>query len=81
MSLIAALRVSSDVDLKNYLGISGECFKVLLHLLKSQTEWRNIKIKRTISAEERGTENFRGFFLGGGAAVRIFEDLNFRIIK
>ena len=38
MSLVAELRVSSDVDLKNYLGISGECIKILLHFLKSQTE-------------------------------------------
>jgi len=38
MSLVAELCVSSDVDLKNYLGISDECFKVLFHLLKSLTE-------------------------------------------
>jgi hypothetical protein len=38
MSLVAELLISSDVDLKNYLRMSGVCLKVLLHLLKSHIE-------------------------------------------
>jgi hypothetical protein len=33
MSLIKELRVSSEDDLENYLRMSDECFRVLLHLI------------------------------------------------
>jgi hypothetical protein len=37
-SLTAELRVSSDVDLRNYLRMTEECFKVWLNFLKLHTE-------------------------------------------
>jgi hypothetical protein len=52
MTLNAELRVSSDVDLINYLRKTNECFKVLFHLLKPHIEKWNTRIKRAISAEE-----------------------------
>jgi hypothetical protein len=60
------------VDLKNYLQMTNECFKVLLHLLKLHTEKRNPRTRRAISAEERLTATLR--FLATG---RSFEDLKF----
>jgi hypothetical protein len=72
MSLIAELRVSCDIDLKKYLQMIHECFKVMPHLLKLFFEKQNTKMRRAISAEERVTATLR--FLATG---RSFEDLKF----
>jgi hypothetical protein len=75
MSLIAECCVSSDVDSKNYLQMTDECFNVLLHLLKLHIEKQNIRIKRAINAEEKLTATSR--FLAMGQS---FEDLQFATI-
>jgi hypothetical protein len=75
MSLNAEIRVSSDVDLENYLRMTDECFKVLLHLLKPHIEKRNTRIKRVISAEERLAATLR--FL---ATERSFHGLKFTAV-
>jgi precorrin-6B methylase 1 len=72
ISLIAELRVSSDVDLKNYLQMTDACFKGLLNLLKLHTEKQNARTRTAISAEERLTATLR--FLATG---QNFEDLKF----
>jgi hypothetical protein len=72
MSLIAQLCVFSDVDVKNYLEMTDEYLKVLLHLLKPHTEKQNTRMRRAISAEEMLTATLR--FL---ATRRSFEDLEF----
>jgi hypothetical protein len=43
------------VDLKNYLQMTEECFKILRHLLKLHTEKQNTRMRRVISAEDRLT--------------------------
>jgi hypothetical protein len=53
MSLIRELRVSSEDDLKNYLRMSDECFRVLLKLIKPFITKQNTRMRRAISAEER----------------------------
>jgi hypothetical protein len=60
------------VDLKNYLQMTDECFRILLHLLKFHTEKQNTRTRRVISTEERLTANLR--FLARG---QNFEDLKF----
>jgi hypothetical protein len=55
LSLIAELRVSSDVDYKNYLQMADECSKVLPHLLKLHTEKQSTRPGTAISAEDRLT--------------------------
>jgi hypothetical protein len=72
ISLIAELRVSCDVDLKNYLQTTDERFKVLPHLLKLFIEMQNTRTRRAISADERLTPTLQ--FLATG---RSFEDLKF----
>jgi hypothetical protein len=70
ISSIAELRVSCDADLKDYLQMTGECFKVSPHLLKIRTETQNKRTRRAISAEEILTATLR--FLARG---RSFEGL------
>jgi hypothetical protein len=60
------------VDLKNYLQLIGECFKVLPHLLKIRTEIQNTRTRRGISAEEILTATLRFFATG-----RNFEEIKF----
>jgi hypothetical protein len=60
------------VDLKNYLQMTDECFKVLPHLFKLYIEKQNTRMRRATSAEDRLTATSR--FLATG---RSFEDLKF----
>jgi hypothetical protein len=46
MSLVAELRVSSDVDVKKYLQMTDECFQVFSHLLKLHTEKQSTRMRR-----------------------------------
>jgi hypothetical protein len=64
ISLAAKLRVCSDVDFKNYLQMTDECFKGLPHLWKLFMEKQNTRMRTAISAEERVTANLR--FLATG---------------
>jgi hypothetical protein len=75
MTLNAELRVSSDVDLINYLRKTNECFKVLLQLLKPHIEKLNTRIKIAISAEEGLAATLR--FLATG---RSFHGLKFTTV-
>jgi hypothetical protein len=56
-SLSAELRVSSDVDLKKYLQMTDECFKVLSHLLKLHTDKQSTRIRRAQEEKKTSTSS------------------------
>jgi hypothetical protein len=50
MSLTREFCMSSEGDLKNYVRMSDECFKVLLILIKPFIAKQNTRMRRAISA-------------------------------
>jgi hypothetical protein len=60
------------VDLKSYLQMTDECFKVLPYLFKLYIEKQNTRMRRAISTEDRLTATSRFLVTG-----RSFEGLKF----
>jgi hypothetical protein len=75
LHIITELPVSCDVDLKNYIQMTDECFKVLPHLLKLDIKKQNTRMTRASSAEEILTATLRLLATG-----RSFEDMKFTVL-